>query len=203
MTRFWVDLIIQIILKILEHSCTITSSTTCIPTETFTRRWRFWWRHTSRQWSYYTMAKFKSAETPKCNTSSQWWKSELCDTSATSKASKAKWWNFELLAESLFWHTKYMYDHCFKGLCAPPQRPTEFCNTEFLSFTVDSLVAPLVLVFTLFLPTFIYITYLSVNFYGWQKFVSGFLDDPIYFIFPFFTNISFYSVNYKSEKALE
>ena len=33
--------IMQIIMKILEHSCTITSSTTCIPTETFTRRWRF------------------------------------------------------------------------------------------------------------------------------------------------------------------
>ena len=32
--------IMQIILKILEHSCTITSSTTCIPTKTFTRRWR-------------------------------------------------------------------------------------------------------------------------------------------------------------------
>ena len=31
------------------------------------------------------------------------------DTSATSKASKAKWWNFELLNESLVWYPKY--DH--------------------------------------------------------------------------------------------
>ena len=36
-------------------------------------------------------------------------KIELCDTSA---ASKAKWRNFELLAESLFWHP--IYDHWFK-----------------------------------------------------------------------------------------
>ena len=33
------------------------------------------------------------------------WKFELCDTSTTSKASKAKWY-FELLAESLVWHPK-------------------------------------------------------------------------------------------------
>ena len=31
----------------------------------------------------------------------QLWKFELCDTSATSNA---KWWNFELLPESLVWH---------------------------------------------------------------------------------------------------
>ena len=40
------------------------------------------------QWSYYRMLKFKSAESPQCNTSTtskaskgQWWKFELCDTS--------------------------------------------------------------------------------------------------------------------------
>ena len=42
------------------------------------------------QWSYYRIAKWKSAESPKCNTSAtskgQWWKFELCDTSATNKA---------------------------------------------------------------------------------------------------------------------
>ena len=38
------------------------------------------------------MAKFISAESPKCN------------TSTTSKASKGQWWEFELLAESLVWH---------------------------------------------------------------------------------------------------
>ena len=44
------------------------------------------------QWSYYRMAKFKSAESPWCNTSTtsktskgQWWKFELCDTSVASK----------------------------------------------------------------------------------------------------------------------
>ena len=45
----------------------------------------------------YRMAKFKSAESPYCNTSAtskaskgHWWKFELHDTSATSKASNAK-----------------------------------------------------------------------------------------------------------------
>ena len=51
---------------------------------------------TPRQWSYYRMATFKSAKSPWCNTSAtskaskgQWWKFELHDTSATSKAWKA------------------------------------------------------------------------------------------------------------------
>ena len=45
------------------------------------------------QWSYYRIAKFKSAESPLCNTSAtskaskgRWWKFEPCDTHATSKA---------------------------------------------------------------------------------------------------------------------
>ena len=54
-------------------------------------------RLTTSQWFYYRMAKFKSAESPWCNTSAtskaskgQWWKFELCNTSATSKAWKTK-----------------------------------------------------------------------------------------------------------------
>ena len=33
------------------------------------------------------------------------------NTSATSKASKAKWWNFELLAESLVWYPGKIIDY--------------------------------------------------------------------------------------------
>ena len=44
----------------------------------------------------------------------QQWKFELCDTSATSKA---KWCNFELLAESLFWHPKYDHWEVVKTIC--------------------------------------------------------------------------------------
>ena len=66
------------------------------------------------QWSYYRMAKFKSAKLPECNTNAtnkgQWWKFELCDTSATSKESKAKWWNFEPLAELLVWYPGKIID---------------------------------------------------------------------------------------------
>ena len=66
------------------------------------------------QWSYYRIAKFKSAETSYCNTSTtskaskgQWWKFELHDTSATSKG---KWWNIELLAELLVWYPGKIID---------------------------------------------------------------------------------------------
>ena len=38
----------------------------------------------SNQWSYYRMAKIKTVESPKCN------------TSATSKASNGQWWKFDL-----------------------------------------------------------------------------------------------------------
>ena len=47
----------------------------------------------------YGKTKFKSAESP------------LCNTSKASKASKGQWWKFELCdTEVLFWHS--MYDHC-------------------------------------------------------------------------------------------
>ena len=47
------------------------------------------------QWSYYRMAKFKSAES--------FW----CNTSTTSKASKGQWWKWwKPLAESQVWYPK-------------------------------------------------------------------------------------------------
>ena len=54
--------------------------------------------NTTHQWSYYSMTKFKSAESPQCN------------TRTTSKASKGKWWNCELLAELLVCYPGK--DHC-------------------------------------------------------------------------------------------
>ena len=88
------------------------------------------------QWSYYRMAKFKSAESFWCNTSTtskaskgQWWKFELCDTSTTNKASKAKWWNFELLAESLFWHPCKIIDVTQFFLCSVNIWPIKTAST--------------------------------------------------------------------------
>ena len=55
-------------------------------------------------WSYYRMAKFKSAE------------STLCNSSSTSMS---KWWNFELQTESLVWHPGKIIDQqCWEKINA-------------------------------------------------------------------------------------
>ena len=46
----------------------------------------------------------------------------------------------------------------------------------------------------LYLPTLIYVSLCSIKFYGWNSWISSVLDDPVYFIFPIFTNISFYKI---------
>ena len=74
-----------------------------------------------------------------------------------------------------------------------------------MSFTLASLYAPLILIFILYLPTIFYLSFLSAKFYGLKNCVRGFLDDPIYYVFPFFTNISFFQQNEKSlrKKSVE
>ena len=72
------------------------------------------------RWSCYRMAKIKSAESPKCN---------------SSATSKAKWWNFELLAELLVWYPKY--DHWDQlGIhtsLSPVTWWTQVCDPELAS----------------------------------------------------------------------
>ena len=47
-------------------------------------------------------------------------------------------------------------------------------------------------------------SFISLNFYGWKKWIPGILDNPIYFIFAIFTNISFYTKeNHKTPKISE
>ena len=63
---------------------------------------------------------------------------------------------------------------------------------DLLSFTEASLIAPLTLLVLLSLPTIIYVSHSSIKFYGWNSWTNSILDDPIHFIFPIFTSISFY-----------
>ena len=37
-----------------------------------------------------------------------------------------------------------------------------------------------------------YIIYLSIRFYGLRNWISGIINDPVYFIFPILTSLSFY-----------
>ena len=61
-----------------------------------------------------------------------------------------------------------------------------------ITFTAATLYGPLLLISFLYLPTLIYITFLGVRFYGWRKWLVETLNDPVYFVFPFLTSMSFY-----------
>ena len=70
---------------------------------------------------------------------------------------------------------------------------TKICGDfDFLTFTEATLIAPLTLLILLYLPTIIYVSISSIKFYGWNGWTNAILDDPVHFIFPIFTNISFY-----------
>ena len=109
-----------------------------------------------------------------------------------------------------------LFEHNYKGFCPPPKfndkvrlqsefyilndltvwltfSKTKFCDDiEYLSFSEASLFAPLTLLVLLYLPTIIYVTVSSIKFYDWNSWSNSVLDDPVHFIFPIFTNISFY-----------
>ena len=68
-----------------------------------------------------------------------------------------------------------------------------------MTFTEATLYAPMTIVVLIFFPTFAYLNYCSIKFYGWKHWVSGVLDNPTYYIFSIFTNISFYE--YKEPDA--
>ena len=55
-----------------------------------------------------------------------------------------------------------------------------------------TLYAPLFLISLLYLPTIIYTIVLGVNFHGWNNWIRQTLNNPVYFIFPILTSMSFY-----------
>ena len=61
-----------------------------------------------------------------------------------------------------------------------------------ISFTDATVYAPLILIALLYMPTIIYTIVLGIQFHGWKNWISQTLNDPVYFIFPILTSISFY-----------
>ena len=88
----------------------------------------------------------------------------------------------------------FMKERYYKGICVQFEikNPKEFCRTELMTFTEATIYAPVTIIVMIFFPTFSYLTYCSIKFYGWKNWVSGVLDNPTYYIFSIFTNISFY-----------
>ena len=78
-----------------------------------------------------------------------------------------------------------------------------------MSFNMATLYAPLILISLLYLPTIIYTIFLGVNFHGWKNCIFQTLNNPVYFIFPIMTCMSFYGrqkkvhVEEKSETSAE
>ena len=61
-----------------------------------------------------------------------------------------------------------------------------------ITFTQATVYAPLILILILYLPTIIYIVFVSIRFYGLQSWINEIMSDPVYFIFPILTSLSFY-----------
>ena len=61
-----------------------------------------------------------------------------------------------------------------------------------MSFTSATVYAPITLISILYLPTIIYTIVIGINFHGWKKWISQTLNNPVYFIFPILTSMSFY-----------
>ena len=88
----------------------------------------------------------------------------------------------------------------YRGLCLhwfqdSTRDPTQyFCriHKNNLTFTQATVYVPLVLILILYLPTITYVIYLSNRFYGFEKWISELINDPVYFIFPILTSLSFY-----------
>ena len=61
-----------------------------------------------------------------------------------------------------------------------------------MSFTDVTVYLPLMLIALMYLPTIIYTIVLGIQFHGCKNWISQTLNDPVYFIFPILTSISFY-----------
>ena len=92
----------------------------------------------------------------------------------------------------------------YRGLCRnQPWDPRKFCRwPEVLTFTQATLYAPLLLIFILYFPTIVYIFYVCKKFYGPKNLLGKIMDDPVYFMFPLLTCISFYKHEEKDSEEV-
>ena len=70
-----------------------------------------------------------------------------------------------------------------------------------MSFNMATLYAPLMLISLLYLPTIIYTIVLGIKFHGWKNWIFQTLNNPVYFIFPILTSVSFYGKQKKEENS--
>ena len=61
-----------------------------------------------------------------------------------------------------------------------------------MSFTPATVYAPITLISILYLPTIIYTIVIGMKFHGWKRWISQTLNNPVYFILPILTSMSFY-----------
>ena len=85
-------------------------------------------------------------------------------------------------------------EYYYRGLCLTDwEKPKNFCSfQDVLTFTEATLIIPLFMLVILYLPSILYICIISFKFYRGERWSREVLADPILFIFPLFTCISFY-----------
>ena len=69
-----------------------------------------------------------------------------------------------------------------------------------MSFTAATVYLPIVLISLLYLPTIIYTIVVGIKFSGGKNWIFQTLNNPVYFIFPILTSMSFYG---KPKKNIE
>ena len=92
---------------------------------------------------------------------------------------------------------RQVFNVYYRGLCIKPETKgwKEFCiNQDILSFDTATLYAPLLMISLLYFPSFLYVLYLSLRFFGARQLPLRFLENPVLFIFPVWTSFSFYKV---------
>ena len=75
-------------------------------------------------------------------------------------------------------------------------------RAEMLSFTMATLYIPLILIGLLYLPSVLYVVKISVSLFGWRGWLGKTLENPVFFILPIFTSLSFYRKTVIEAKAL-
>ena len=80
---------------------------------------------------------------------------------------------------------KELRDRYYRGISQSPQ---------LLSFDEATLYFPIIEITLLFLPSFFYVLNNSFKFFGFNKWMEKFFENPVLFIFPLLTSFSFYEI---------